>query len=45
MLLARQTANFKKAGANWQLLVDRYPKSRAAGFAGKFLTRQKDRQS
>ena len=37
-------ANFKKAGENWQLLINRYPKSRAAGFAGKFLTRQKDRQ-
>lgn len=37
--------NFKKARTNWQLLINRYPKSRAAGFADKFLTRQKDRQS
>jgi len=37
--------HFKKAGANWQLLTDRYPKTRAAEFAGKFLARQKKRQS
>lgn len=36
-------SQFQKAAENWQLLVNRYPETRAAGFAGKFLTRQKDR--